>query len=52
LIVAVCGAVVPRLRDVPVDFCLSPAIHREAGSYVFTSDVSCTDCWMVQVPAA
>jgi branched-chain amino acid transport system substrate-binding protein len=39
-IVAVCNAFAPLLRSGPVDYCLSPAIHPEAGSYVFSSGVS------------
>lgn len=40
---AVCGGVVPIVNKGPVDYCLSPAIHPDPGSYVFTADVSSTD---------
>jgi branched-chain amino acid transport system substrate-binding protein len=35
-----CRAVAPLVKDGPVDFCFSPGIHPDAGSYVFTATVS------------
>jgi branched-chain amino acid transport system substrate-binding protein len=34
---ATCSAVAPLLAAGPVDYCLSPAIHPAAGSFVFTA---------------
>ena len=43
-LVAVCRAMGPVLETKgPVEYCFSPGIHPEAGSYVFTSSVSTLD---------
>jgi len=42
-LVAMCAAVAPLLKDGPVDYCLSPAYHPQAGSYVFSSSASAID---------
>ncbi|HUZ74392.1 MAG TPA: ABC transporter substrate-binding protein [Stellaceae bacterium] len=41
-LVAICRAMAPLMKDGPVDYCLSPGIHPEAG-YVFTASVSTLD---------
>jgi branched-chain amino acid transport system substrate-binding protein len=46
-IVAVCNATAPLVRNGPVQFCFSPAIHPADGSYVFTSGVSSSDTYRV-----
>jgi len=38
-----CRAVAPLLKDGPVDFCFSPGVHPEPGSYMFTATVSTQD---------
>lgn len=42
-LVATCRAIAPLLKDGPVDYCFSPGIHPDAGSYVFTAGVSTLD---------
>lgn len=42
-LVAVCRAVGALVKEGPVDYCLSPGIHPDAGSYVFTGNVSTHD---------
>ena len=42
-LVAICRAIDPLMKSGPVDYCLSPGIHPEAGSYVFTASVSTLD---------
>ena len=42
-LVAMCAAMAPLLADGPVDYCLSPAYHPAAGSYVFSSSASAID---------
>jgi branched-chain amino acid transport system substrate-binding protein len=42
-IVAMCKAMAPLMQNGPVEYCLSPGIHPEKGSYVFTSSVSTFD---------
>ena len=42
--VAVCRALAPLLaKDGPVEYCFSPGIHPDAGSYVFSSGLSTGD---------
>jgi branched-chain amino acid transport system substrate-binding protein len=41
--VANCAAVVPLLKDGPVMWCLSPALHPAAGSYAFSAGPSSYD---------
>ena len=38
-LVALCNAMSPLVRNGPVQYCLSPAIHPAAGSYIFSSSV-------------
>lgn len=42
-LVAMCNAMAPLMQNGPLMYCLSPGIHPEAGSYVFTSSVSTVD---------
>jgi len=42
-IVATCSAIGPLMQSGPVEYCFSPGIHPEKGSYVFTSSVSTLD---------
>lgn len=42
-LVAMCAAIAPLMQSGPVDYCLSPAYHPPAGSYVFSSSASAID---------
>jgi branched-chain amino acid transport system substrate-binding protein len=42
-LVAMCSAMAPLMREGPVEYCLSPGVHPERGSYLFTSSVSTFD---------
>ena len=42
-LVAMCAAIAPLMSDGPVDYCLSPAYHPPAGSYLFSSSASAID---------
>ena len=42
-LVASCRAIEPVMQKVAVNYCFSPGIHPEKGSYTFTSSVSTTD---------
>lgn len=42
-LVAICRAMAPLMKDGPVMYCLSPGIHPDEGSYVFTASVSTRD---------
>jgi branched-chain amino acid transport system substrate-binding protein len=42
-LVATCRAMAPLMTNGPVEYCFSPGIHPDAGSYVFTSSVSTLD---------
>ncbi|MDE1904241.1 MAG: ABC transporter substrate-binding protein [Alphaproteobacteria bacterium] len=42
-LVAICRAMAPLMENGPVNYCFSPGIHPDAGSYVFTSSVSTLD---------
>src|SRR6185437_5992101 len=42
-LVAMCAAIAPLMQNGPVDYCLSPAYHPPAGSYVFSSGSSSLD---------
>ncbi len=42
-LVAMCAAISPLMQSGPVDYCLSPAYHPPAGSYVFSSSASAID---------
>jgi branched-chain amino acid transport system substrate-binding protein len=42
-LVAICRAMAPLMANGPVNYCFSPGIHPDAGSYVFTSSVSTLD---------
>jgi branched-chain amino acid transport system substrate-binding protein len=48
-LVASCRATAPLMENGPVDYCFSPGIHPDAGSYVFTSSVSTLDLAQAQV---
>jgi branched-chain amino acid transport system substrate-binding protein len=43
VVTATCAAVVPLMKDGPVLYCLSPAIHPVRGSYIFSSSVTILD---------
>ena len=47
-----CGAVVSLVKDGPVSYCLSPGIHPEAGSYMYSADFSTVDLAAVAVKYA
>jgi branched-chain amino acid transport system substrate-binding protein len=42
-LVAQCNAIAPLMTQGPVEYCFSPGIHPDAGSYIFTSSVSTFD---------
>jgi branched-chain amino acid transport system substrate-binding protein len=42
-LVASCRAISPLMENAAVNYCFSPGIHPEKGSYTFTSSVSTTD---------
>ena len=42
-LVAMCAAIAPLMKNGPVDYCLSPAYHPPAGSFVFSSSSSAID---------
>jgi len=42
-LVAMCSAIGPLLQNGPVEYCFSPGIHPDKGSYSFTSSVSTLD---------
>jgi branched-chain amino acid transport system substrate-binding protein len=42
-LVASCRAIAPLVQNGPLLYCLSPGIHPDAGSYVFTSSASTHD---------
>jgi branched-chain amino acid transport system substrate-binding protein len=42
-LVAMCAAIAPLMQNGPVDYCLSPAYHPPAGSFVFSSGASAID---------
>jgi branched-chain amino acid transport system substrate-binding protein len=42
-LVAMCAAMAPLMQNGPVDYCLSPAFHPPAGSFVFSSGSSAID---------
>jgi branched-chain amino acid transport system substrate-binding protein len=48
-LVAVCSAMSPLLANGPIDYCFSPAIHPQSGSYVFSSSESTTDLYAINV---
>lgn len=48
-LVALCSAMMPLLKNGPATYCLSPAIFPEAGSYVFTGNVSTRDAQRAQI---
>jgi branched-chain amino acid transport system substrate-binding protein len=43
VVTATCAAVAPLMKDGPVLYCLSPAIHPVRGSYIFSSSVTIFD---------
>ncbi len=42
-LVAMCNAIAPLMKNGPVDYCLSPAVHPKPGSFIFSSGASATD---------
>jgi branched-chain amino acid transport system substrate-binding protein len=46
---AMCGAMLPLLKDGPVDYCFSSAIYPPKGSYMFSGNVSTKDMLAVNV---
>ncbi len=48
-LVGICNAMGPLMKNGPAMYCLSPGIHPESGSYVFTSNVSTIDLAIVLV---
>jgi branched-chain amino acid transport system substrate-binding protein len=42
-LVGMCAAMAPLLKEGPVDYCLSPAIHPAPGGYVFSASSSSID---------
>jgi branched-chain amino acid transport system substrate-binding protein len=42
-LVAICSAEAPLVKDGPLTYCFSPAIHPPAGSFMFTAGTSTTD---------
>ena len=42
-----CGATAPLLRQGPVQYCFSPAVHPPPGSFMFTAGVSSGDTYRV-----
>lgn len=41
--IAGCRAILPLIKDGPVDYCLTPGLHPDRGSYAFSANVSTTD---------
>ena len=48
-LVAVCSAMSPLLANGPFNYCFSPAIHPQPGSYVFSASESTTDLYAITV---
>lgn len=48
-LVANCNAMVPLVKSGPVLYCLSPALHPENGSYVFSGGVAASDTIIVAI---
>jgi branched-chain amino acid transport system substrate-binding protein len=48
-LVASCRAISPLMENAVVNYCFSPGIHPEKGSYTFTSSVSTTDLISAQL---
>ena len=48
-LVANCNAMVPLVKDGPVLYCLSPALHPDPGSYVFSGGVAASDTIFVAI---
>lgn len=42
-LVAICRAIVPLVKAGPVEYCFSPGLHPDAGSFAFTASVSTLD---------
>lgn len=42
-LVAMCSAMAPLVQSGPVEYCFSPGVHPDSGSYSFTSSVSTLD---------
>jgi branched-chain amino acid transport system substrate-binding protein len=41
--IAGCRAILPLIKDGPVDYCLTPGLHPDRGSYAFSANVSTND---------
>jgi branched-chain amino acid transport system substrate-binding protein len=48
-LVGICGAQAPLLKDGPLDYCFSPAVHPPAGSLMFTAGTSTLDMLAVSL---
>lgn len=48
-LVANCSAMVPLVKNGPLLYCLSPALHPDPGSYVFSGAVAASDTVMVAI---
>jgi branched-chain amino acid transport system substrate-binding protein len=46
---AMCGAMLPLLKDGPVDYCFSSAIYPPKGSYMFSGNISTKDLLAVNI---
>jgi branched-chain amino acid transport system substrate-binding protein len=42
-VMANCNAIIPLVKNGPVEYCFSPTLHPEPGSYVFTGNVASYD---------
>lgn len=46
---AMCGAMLPLVKDGPVDYCFSSAIYPPKGSYMFSGNISTRDLLAVNI---
>jgi branched-chain amino acid transport system substrate-binding protein len=46
---AMCGAMLPLVKDGPVDYCFSSAIYPPKGSYMFSGNISTKDLLAVNI---
>lgn len=42
-LVGACNAIIPLVKEGPVQYCFSPGVHPAAGTYAFSSSISTTD---------
>lgn len=47
--VATCNAMAPLIKNAAVDYCLSPGVHPDAGSYIYSAAVGTNDVLGVTV---